>query len=257
MSALPPELLWDLLLKLDYPDLLRTCRVDQGFYSICGDDSFWKAKVQQDFGVAEYKPHGTYHQQYDFLYRIPPVKRIPLDLLLRADSIALLSKRGVAITEMDIKFLIDRGRLDILQFLHQHGYKFGVSDANWAIDSGDFSIIKWLSSIGVRPSQGVVSSAVASDNVQLLDWLLAQGYNFGRNSMEDAAMSCATSSMGWLEERGILPTVNEANLAASYDCTSVLDWLFERDIFPDEGGIEAGYEYLDTAEWLAEHGFYL
>ena len=51
LHSLPPELLWDVLMKLDITSLQYMCRTDTYLEAWCsvGNDKFWKARYKRDF----------------------------------------------------------------------------------------------------------------------------------------------------------------------------------------------------------------
>ncbi len=253
-----PENDWPLLLRLDYPSLLSGCQTNSYINSICEDESFWRDKVNQDFGVAQYKPTGTYRQQYDFLYRLPqiPVVTPSFPFSQRTDAIVALILRGSKV-DLDFRRLaLRRGRLPILQAMHRQGATFNRSDLLIAASEGQLPVLEWLLPIGVRPDQELAEDATASDSTKVLDWLEAQGLTPTVRGANIAIQTCAIESLDWLEERGILPDIEGANSAAEHGCVSGLDWLEERDILPNQEGVEAGYESgdPDIISWFQERG---
>jgi hypothetical protein len=80
LANLPSEVALQILLELEYPDLLRACHVNLHFRSICQDDYFWHVKTNLDYpnhpDPTEF-PMWTWRQLYDHL-RQGHLKQIPL-----------------------------------------------------------------------------------------------------------------------------------------------------------------------------------
>jgi hypothetical protein len=54
LSTLPYELLFRIATHLDYPDIVRLCRVSRIFHQVCQDDYFWTILYQPVMGKNHY-----------------------------------------------------------------------------------------------------------------------------------------------------------------------------------------------------------
>jgi hypothetical protein len=80
LEKLPLEVAFQILLDLEYPDLIRTCHVNRFFWSICQDDYFWQIKTELDYPNHPERtsfPLWTWRQLYDHL-RQGHLRQIPL-----------------------------------------------------------------------------------------------------------------------------------------------------------------------------------
>ena len=73
LSTLPPDVLFDIVTRLDYQDILRLCRVSHIFNDLfCREDnSLWRFLYQRDISRIRRPASGNYQQAYrkimDFL----------------------------------------------------------------------------------------------------------------------------------------------------------------------------------------------
>lgn len=118
--ALPthvPEIISQILLALDYKDLMNTCQTNKDFNEVCQDNYFWKLKVEQDYGtVTEDKPSNITHRQQYF------------DLMTINNQL----------------WAVEKGRLDILKWLARNNIHLDQYTVNWAAAHGQLKILKWL-----------------------------------------------------------------------------------------------------------------
>lgn len=76
LSALPSEILWNILLQSPYPDLLNLCQANTELNEICRNNYFWRLKIIRDFQITiEFINHinswnNSYSQLYEKLYSI-------------------------------------------------------------------------------------------------------------------------------------------------------------------------------------------
>lgn len=144
-----PEITSQILLNLDYDELMNACRINKDFNKVCHDDYFWKLKIEHDFGtITHYKlPNISHHQQYIYLMATKNPNRAAAE-----------------------------DRLDILEWLAQYNIFPDENGANEAVKSGQLKVVKWLLEHNIEPDQYIIDEAASSDDWDMLE-LLAD-FNF-------------------------------------------------------------------------------
>lgn len=78
---LPPETLFEILLRLSYDEIIKYCQINKEAYEICLSNAFWKIKAHNDFNISLSDVQGnTPSQRYRTLMHIffsmPPIKYV-------------------------------------------------------------------------------------------------------------------------------------------------------------------------------------
>jgi hypothetical protein len=234
LSAYVPEITSQILLSLDYEDLINACQTNKDFNKVCQDEYFWKLKVEHDYGMlTQDKPLNiTYRQQY-------------IDLM----------------TIEDLKFAVLTGRLDLLKWLAKRGIYPDQRNANGAAYRGQLEVLKWLAQIrGVYPDQDGTNKAASMGRLEVLKWL-AQTRDLypDQHGISNAVLKGKLEVLKWLVQvRKFYPDQWNAGRAASRGQLEFLDWLAQLNIYPDRRTVNdaALHNKSEVVEWLAEHNIY-
>ena len=64
----------EILLNLDYPDIINACQASRDFSKVCNTEYFWARKAERDFGIPEDElllvQGNTNRKRYLFIYNI-------------------------------------------------------------------------------------------------------------------------------------------------------------------------------------------
>jgi hypothetical protein len=219
-----PEITSQILLSLNYDDLMSACKINKDFNKVCQDEYFWRLKVEHDYGtpLAQYQlPNVTYKQQYVYLMSIKDPNRAARE-----------------------------GRLDILEWLARYNIFPDEDGAN--------GVLEWLTEYYTE-SDGT-NEALKFRHMEVLKWLIQHNVDPDPYAVNDAAASDDYEMLEWLYELGVYPNDESANDAAENDDLKVLEWLIEHEMYPDQQTVnglkEYGYSHRETLKWLAKHDIY-
>ena len=70
-QILPDDIVMNILLQMDYQDLIAGCRSNKQFYRICygeQSDFFWKIKLEYDYSIINLFKNKTWRQTYQLYY---------------------------------------------------------------------------------------------------------------------------------------------------------------------------------------------
>jgi len=253
-----PEINWNILLQLDLTSLSRACQSSSAVNQICQNDSFWKAKVEYDFGsVSQYKPEEiTYRQQYEDLIQATDPDQAALEG--RLDKLVVLETKNRLPTQIGANWAAGGGHLHILEWLEARGILPNDHGAGYAAERGHINVLEWLESRGILSSRDVASEAAGGGHINILEWLAARGILPTQDGVSFASQNGQLDALKWLAARGILATREDADMAAGGGHLDVLEWLKSRGIFPtqDAANLADEGDHLDVLAWLAVRGIY-
>lgn len=89
LETLPNEIIFDILMNLDYDDIIKFCQTDSQFKDLCNSDAFWFEKARHDFGVGR-----------DEYYRDTGLN--PRDLYLKLEAIYTPTGRCTDYESVDV-----------------------------------------------------------------------------------------------------------------------------------------------------------
>lgn len=225
-----PEIMSQILLPLDYKELIKACQTNKDFNKVCKDDYFWKLKVEHDYGMlSRDKPSDiTYRQQY-------------IDLM----------------TSRDVLSAVDRGRLDILKSLDQRGIYPDQKAANYAAELGHLEILKWMAQTrSLYPDQTGANYAAADGYLDILKWLAQTKDRYpDENGADYAALRGHLEVSKWLAQRNIYPDEYYLDEIAGNGHLDILKWLARtKNYYPNQHGVNLATKngHLDVLKWLAQ-----
>ena len=135
------DITWMVVLMLDPRSMDQaqlTCRY---FYSLTQEPSFWKLKLQTDYGLAQDRLHESFQDEYRFLTYARPRAL----LVVGRDDLAL--SRLLQVTEPTFSDAIVAaacGRLDLLKRFRKQGVTMPFHTYKEAGIRGHFEVVKWL-----------------------------------------------------------------------------------------------------------------
>lgn len=156
MSALPTELLFKIMLPLDYTEIINYCQTNQSALQICQSEYFWQMKAQQDYNVPLNLLFGeTPNQRYLDLKEITSAP-IPAEEAFRRGQTLLLGSADF--TNFDPSVLIDaleNGHYERIK-LYIASSKQQEKDVNYylngayneALALNNFYLLPYLSNLG-------------------------------------------------------------------------------------------------------------
>ena len=228
----------EVLLNLDYPDLLNVCQIDSYLNSLCRRDDFWRRKVERDYGpdVAALKPQNeTDREQYNYLQLAKDSDNQAS--VGRVDAvISLYRRRGLLPSKDGANRAASYGHLNLLDWLEEHEILPDVEGANWAFENGQFGVVDWLTQRGIIPRPlyfNVASRAAVEGRIDILNYI---------------------EQIGFLPVGGSRQVVIQR--AAMAGQLPVLEWFAQRGRFPNEYGIRAAAHAGKGAvlQWASRHG---
>jgi len=74
-DLLPKDMLFKLVLELDYPDLISFCNNPRVNQLVCKQNDIWLAKLQEDFGDDYQMLKPNFQDNYELLYKLTELKR--------------------------------------------------------------------------------------------------------------------------------------------------------------------------------------
>jgi hypothetical protein len=259
-----PEITSQILLTLNYKDLINACRTNRDFNKVCQDDYFWRLKVEHDYGMlTQYKPPNiTHYQQYIDLMTTDDPNQAAREG--RLDLLQWLAGRGVYAHQYIIDDVAENGHLEVLKWLAQteniYPSQYG---ANYAAENGHLGVLKWLAETKkLYPDQKGTNYAAVEGRLEVLKWLAQippKGIypeKFGANS---AAANGHLEVLKWLAQippKGIYPDLNGANYAAGKGHLNILKWLAEHNIYPNQVGADLAIKngQTEVSKWLSQPG---
>ena len=200
-----------ILLNLDYPDIVNSCKALPQFARVCDTEYFWALKAEKDFGIPEDElllvPGNVNRRRYLFIYNT----KDPSTGLIEASKIGSLAlvkyflDQGADIhAEEDEALLLASlyGHLDIVKYLVEHGAdlhgnkhelilkrKNGLAQLVTYVD-----VFRFLNTFGkdlIQPNETNLMAAVENDHLDVADYLIKQGADFHVND-EQALKLAAT-----------------------------------------------------------------
>jgi hypothetical protein len=243
-----PEITSQILLSLNYDDLMNACRINKDFNKVCQDDYFWKLKVEHDYGIlTQYKPLDiTYREQYGDLHDINT------DILIRDDIPSDYTANQAA----------GRGRLDILKLFASYGIYPDENAILAVVENGHLEILKWLAETkGLYPDQEGADFAAIHGHLKIVKWLAqTKGLYPDQDSINLAMGDGHLEILKWLAQtKEYYPDQEGANNAANTGQLEALKWLAQtKNIYPDEEGANLAVEekFSEVVQWLAQHGIH-
>jgi len=221
-SLLPthiPEIISQIILNLDYGDIVRLCRVNKDLNRMYRDEYFWKLKVEHDYGMfTEYKPSNiTYRQQY-----------VDLSIVSNDDPDPKIQKFH---DRNNTNIAARKGRIDVLQWLAQYNIYPDSQAIETAAEKDHLGVFQWLMQHNIHPNQRITYYAAIGESLNTLEWLaLTRGLYPDRGCVRHLVLTCRLKALQWLAQHGIYPAQNDVNSAMTPDRLEVLKWLAQHNI---------------------------
>jgi len=236
-----PEIMSQVLLQLDYKELVKSCQTNKDFNKVCQDDYFWKLKVEHDYGMlTRDKPLDiTYRQQYvDFMTSKYPLLAVNQG---RLDILKLLERKGIYPDRKAANYAAELGHLEILKWLAQIlGLYPDETGANYAAADGYLDILKWLAQVkNLYPDENGADYATLRGHLEVLKWLAQQNIYPAEYYLDDIAGNGHLDILKWLAQvKHYYPDQHGANLAVMNGHLDVLQWLAQvKGVYPDQKGV--------------------
>lgn len=181
-----PNLLFEVLLPLDYDSIINYCRTYTQAQEICRSGLFWRLKAQRDLGISPNKFNQT---------KLSPAQRY-LQLLSRKGGLAHDSYKYITLDEY-VRRAIQQNRPDLVKYAIQNlDYEnFRVLTEEYAA-KGDLKNLQPLLLLGdgnyVRDA---LRGAVKGNQRALFDQLRGQESNIDWNTLALAAVNANNRSM--------------------------------------------------------------
>ena len=173
LSTDVPEIMTQVLLFLNYKDLMNTCRTNKALYKLCQDDYFWKLKVEYCCGMftEDKPPNITYHQQYIDLITIDN----PFDAMWknRLDVLKLLAHNKIFPHQSAVNWAAQYSSLEIIKCIAQTtGLYPDQNGVNWAASHGRLDVLEWSAKTQkIYPDMIGASNASMCGYPEVLKWL--------------------------------------------------------------------------------------
>ena len=247
----PKEMIFEILLNLNYPELMKFCQSNRSNYQLCQDEHFWFLKNQKDYQLTAEKPHGmSYQGQYRTLYALPPMEEAIRNN--RVDQVLLLLRKGIKLTQKEVDLAAETGNLRLLNLFAEQGIFPDWRGYVNAARNEHLDVLDWLWNHKIEIPEEIISESRAN-SIPVLIWLKNHGVPLDEWTANSVTQNLKV--LDWLESQGILPNVHGANLAAARGDWRFLEWMAKRGIYPNEEGIEeASAGHLDVIKWIVSLG---
>jgi hypothetical protein len=179
MNSEIPEIIYDIILNLDYKTILSLGSTNKNFNLLCSNHHLWFKLLKRDFPIVlSYKPDNiSYQQMYKNLISNPNMEYAAVygDLYI----LVWLIERGQKPNHDLVMIASGCGHLHILKWLNQKGILktiFGLEwAADWAADKGHLEILIWFKEQNILPTSFGADGAASNGNIKILLWLKDQG----------------------------------------------------------------------------------
>lgn len=160
LTALPPELLTQILLDLPVTEILRLCRISTRLHALCQSPAFWADKAHHDFN---YPPRQFLHNLLGL-----PVRRYRWVQNLYHNPNAALISAVIRGSEPDVDYLLTVGATDVNRAL-------AVAAAR-----GQRLIMELLLNHGATQVDEAIKQASRNNHGDIIKWLYQRGCNLGQ-----------------------------------------------------------------------------
>ncbi len=179
-----------ILLNLDYPDLINTCKAVPDFFRLCQTPYFWELKARYDFGIPHNElllvPGNSNQKRYEFIYNIKNPNTGLLEVV-KLGSLSLVKyflKQGAdlhAMNEFVLRSAAMNGYLDVVKYLVEQGADFHANDEEalrWAAWYGHLDVVKYLVEQGAdlhMVDEWALRFAAKGGHLDIVKYLVEQG----------------------------------------------------------------------------------
>lgn len=199
------EIHWEILLKLDYPDILNYCKSHPRFHYICADDKFWQYKFEHDRNILAFGDTQLNPKYYAELYKIPnelwsniyerwwtaqnadfeyvndtnPIYNLNMytDIIMfRLDQGFYNLNTPTHVPDgsktLKLSILAIKHEMDTIIFALYNKYPvLGLSMAYAAIKYDKVHILEWLNHHGIKISQRMITEAYRLQQESIIRWM--------------------------------------------------------------------------------------
>ena len=237
IQSLPPEVLHNILINMEEPDIIKYCSTHKLAYTICNDDYFWLQKLDREFSIL-YNQKYVFASYYANLYAIGENRH---DTYFRWKNYDMMNAINSTDRDADIiMFKIDQARnlqdietinlasyairtqnFELLDFMKQQKYTIMYDVVNINDTDIDFDdimndmayknyitipILEWL--FRNNYDCNMASIFILNDRLDLLKWLNANSpTDITIYNINDAIREGNINVINWMLELGIKPTI--------------------------------------------------
>lgn len=222
----------EILLRTDYPSLIRACSTDQYLRLFCQDDNFWARKLFHDYKITTRLHAPTFAQEYKYQYytRLNPnteAVRGNLDNL-----IGIWTFTGKLPKQEIVNVVANHGDIKMLTWLDEKGMLPSSVGADFALGQKHWDLVDWLISQKVYPSTHAINMVIQRGDPEEINWLLQRKLSPGEyvfNLVKDPKISDLLISYG------IIPTPESMifwDTVIQRSDPVEINWLLQRKLFP-------------------------
>lgn len=192
-----PEIDQEIALHAKLPDLMSLQQCNHYYNTLLSNEGFWRAKVQKDYKVAQYKPaHESYSEQYMRLW--DSKGDLPLIVMLGCldelivhwngdDSSYEITTEEGPIEEFnlaDLAFYYQQ--YAVMDYLGSHGVQLNTRMVEYAARDGLLDVLKWFARNGVLPSFYGMDLAIHNNYTDVVQWICQQNIYPSNQGLEYA-----------------------------------------------------------------------
>ena len=264
LTEYPSEVLYNILLNLSYPDILKYCSTNQRAKAICDDIYFWMIKLNHDFKIIT--PNGREYLPSQYVQKYPHSDTKGYDIYKRWNAF----RDADPYTSRNIQ--LQNGNFDILVFyidINQDDTSLQYLIINSAVANNHISVLNHIIDINLSSPflelfiLLIIDLAIQHNTPHILDWL---NHKVNLKSKLDTTTLTKIANdviihhpqniniLDWLETQAILPTPDMATYAAHNNLINILNWLEHRAILPslDHHFNENNDILPNTVQWLQQ-----
>lgn len=200
ISDVPLEIMYNILLRMSYKDILNYCKMNREANMLCNDDLFWMNKLDIDFG---YVPDDLWVRLHkDFISIVNGKSVLTPSKYVKAFSHPDKRGRNIykrwnnyiqGITISDAKYLKDKGSIDYLVF---NSARVGLEEISilelikFAILHDNITLLKHIKEeLSVDFMDTDIEFAEMMGHNMIADWIKANIGHFPESDMESGIES--------------------------------------------------------------------
>lgn len=186
IMSLPRELIYQILIRMNYTDIIHCSNVNREFKTYILDPIFWKNKLDYDYTVicnakliipSSYMTPNNHSLHSYIRWTYKDTINIK-DLQSNFDIIAYNIECNIyqhdtlcELQDLASKF----GYLDILIQLDKLGFIWSKYHMIYALECGAIHVLNWLKTRGIILDHEIMEHAIYYYNANTLEWLESQG----------------------------------------------------------------------------------
>jgi len=176
LESLPPEIIFDILLRLPVRDILRFCQISKRLRPFCNEYDLWATKAIRDLNITRNTFDNNINDnpitKYMNLLNYNIYSAAGEGNLAKVSYLLSLGPTNINSVLCNAAFA---GRLDVVKFLLQHGAGADVDDLNDALiaasEGRDLDTVRYLVNHGATDIDEALRAASYSGTNEIIDYL--------------------------------------------------------------------------------------